>query len=64
MGATGGTRIEAIDRMDAALADTRIAGVNTTIGMCRTIMQNDRFREGGVSIDFLPSLVSGAAARA
>jgi acetyl-CoA carboxylase biotin carboxylase subunit len=60
----GSTRLEAIDRMVAALDDTRISGVNTTIGICRTIMKDERFREGGVSIEFLPALVSGAAARA
>jgi acetyl-CoA carboxylase biotin carboxylase subunit len=62
--AHGATRIEAIDRMSAALADTRVSGVNTTIGICATIMKDERFREGGVSIDYLPALVSGAAARA
>jgi acetyl-CoA carboxylase biotin carboxylase subunit len=58
------TRTEALDRMSAALSDTRIAGVHTTIDICATIMKNERFREGGVSIDFLPGLVSNAAARA
>jgi acetyl-CoA carboxylase, biotin carboxylase subunit len=62
--AHGATRLEAIDRMSAALADTRIAGVNTTLGICSKIMKDERFREGGVAIDYLPGLVSVAAARA
>ena len=62
--AHGPTRLEAIDRMIAALSDTRISGVNTTIGICSTIMKDERFREGGVTIDYLPGLVSGTAARA
>ncbi len=57
----GASRIEAIDRMDAALGDTWIAGVNTTVGICRTIMRDDAFRHGGVGIDFLPSLMTAAA---
>ena len=56
----GASRIEAIDRMDAALGDTWIAGVNTTVGICRTIMRDDAFRHGGVGIDFLPSLMTAA----
>jgi acetyl-CoA carboxylase biotin carboxylase subunit len=54
--AHGATRDEAIDRMDAALGDTHIAGVNTTVDICRTIMRDETFRRGGFGIDFLPSL--------
>jgi acetyl-CoA carboxylase biotin carboxylase subunit len=54
--AHGATRDEAIDRMDAALGDTHIAGVNTTVDVCRTIMRDATFRRGGFGIDFLPSL--------
>jgi len=60
--AHGATRTEALDRMSAALADTYIGGVNTTIGICATIVEDPRFREGGVGIDYLPGLVAGAAA--
>ena len=58
------TRIEAIDRMSAALSDTRMAGVKTTIGICADILRDERFREGGVSIDFLPAFINPAAANA
>jgi acetyl-CoA carboxylase, biotin carboxylase subunit len=56
-----GTRAGAIARMDTALAETKIGGINTTVEMCRRIMSDDRFREGGVAIDFLPSLLAAAA---
>jgi acetyl/propionyl-CoA carboxylase alpha subunit len=58
----GDTRDEAIHRMSAALGDTRIAGVNTTIDICGAIMRDETFRAGGFGIDFLPSLVAAAAA--
>ncbi len=57
----GTTRLEAIDRMSAALRDTRIAGINTTIDICRAIMRDGRFREGGVAIDYLPNFNAAAA---
>jgi acetyl-CoA carboxylase biotin carboxylase subunit len=59
--AHGATREEAIDRMSAALRDTRIAGVNTTIGVCRRIMADPAFRAGGFGIDFLPAFASANA---
>jgi acetyl-CoA carboxylase biotin carboxylase subunit len=58
----GATRLEAIDRMAAALGDTTISGVNTTVGICRAVMRDERFREGGVAIDFLPTFNAAAAA--
>ncbi|GAC1306187.1 MAG: acetyl-CoA carboxylase biotin carboxylase subunit [Vulcanimicrobiaceae bacterium] len=57
----GATRIEAIDRMAAALADTRISGVNTTIDICGRIMRDERFRSGGVSIEYLPTFNAAVA---
>jgi acetyl-CoA carboxylase biotin carboxylase subunit len=59
----GDSRLEAIDRMAAALGDTRIGGVNTTIDVCRRIMRDPVFREGGVSIDYLPNFSAAAANR-
>ncbi|MBD5632975.1 MAG: acetyl-CoA carboxylase biotin carboxylase subunit [Candidatus Eremiobacteraeota bacterium] len=56
--AHGASRDEAIDRMYAALGDTRISGVHTTIDICRSILQDPTFRAGGFGIDFLPALVS------
>ncbi len=60
----GTTRSEAIERMIAALRDTRIAGVKTTVDICLAIMRDARYREGGVSIDYLPAFVPPAAALA
>ncbi len=58
--AHGATRDEALNRMDAALRETRIAGVKTTVDICRAILADERFRAGGVSVDFLsaPPLVA------
>jgi len=61
--AHGDTRESALTRMEAALRETSIAGVNTTAGICARVMRDERFRAGGVSIDYLPSLAAlGAAA--
>jgi acetyl-CoA carboxylase biotin carboxylase subunit len=60
--AHGKTRDEAIARMDAALGDTLMTGVNTTIDICRRIMRDPAFRAGGVGIDFLPSLAAAHTA--
>jgi acetyl-CoA carboxylase biotin carboxylase subunit len=57
----GATRGEAIARMSAALRDTRIEGVNTTVATCRRVMADERFAAGGVGIDFLPALAAAAA---
>jgi acetyl-CoA carboxylase biotin carboxylase subunit len=53
--AVGRTRASAISRMERALAETRIEGVKTTTELCRRILHNERFIEGGVPIDFLES---------
>ena len=58
--AHGTTREETIARMASALAETRIEGVNTTLDICRSIMRDERFVAGGVSIDFLPNLAAPA----
>jgi acetyl-CoA carboxylase biotin carboxylase subunit len=57
----GATRDEAIDRMIAALRDTRISGVNTTIDICASVMHDPTFRAGGFGIDFLPAFASASA---
>jgi biotin carboxylase len=56
------TREGALARIDAALRETRISGVKTTVDICRRIVQDERFRAGGVSIEFLPSLLAEPAA--
>ncbi len=59
----GRDRAEAIRRMERALRETRVGGVKTTVDACLRILADDRFRAGGVPIDFLvapgaPVLVS------
>jgi len=54
--AVGRTRASALSRMERALAETRIEGVKTTVGVCREILQDERFVAGGVGVDFLPAI--------
>ena len=49
----GRTRPEAIQRMDRALAEYDIAGVQTTIPFCRFVMQHEAFRTGRFSTRFV-----------
>jgi propionyl-CoA carboxylase alpha chain len=49
----GRTRIEAIDRMDRALAEYDVAGVETTIPFCRFVMQHEAFRSGHFDTGFV-----------
>ena len=49
----GRTRPEAIQRMDRALAEYDIAGVQTTIPFCRFVMQHEAFRTGQFSTRFV-----------
>jgi acetyl-CoA carboxylase biotin carboxylase subunit len=60
----GASRGEAIDRMLAALGDTRIAGINTTIAMCTSILRDETFRAGGAGIDYLPTFMAAMKAAA
>jgi acetyl-CoA carboxylase biotin carboxylase subunit len=55
--AVGETRDAAIARMERALRETVIEGVNTTIQQCLEILATEQFRSGRYSIDFLPSLM-------
>jgi acetyl-CoA carboxylase biotin carboxylase subunit len=55
--AWGETREAAIARMERALRETVVDGVNTTIGQCLEILATPQFRSGRYSIDFLPSLM-------
>jgi acetyl-CoA carboxylase biotin carboxylase subunit len=54
----GASRDEAIARMECALRETRIVGINTTIDVCLAVMRDPIFREGGFGIDFLPAFVT------
>ena len=47
------TRIEAIDRLSAALARTQIAGVPTNVPLARAILAEDAFRSGATTTAFL-----------
>lgn len=47
------TREEAIARMERALAETRIEGIPTTRDFHRRVLQNEYFRRGELSTDFL-----------
>ena len=60
--AIGETREAAIARMERALRETVIDGVNTTIEQCLEILATQPFRSGRYSIDFLPSLLQAASA--
>jgi acetyl-CoA carboxylase biotin carboxylase subunit len=60
--AVGETREAAIARMERALRETAIEGVNTTIDQCLEILATEAFRTGHYSIDFLPTLMQTAAA--
>ncbi len=55
--ASGATRDAAIARMERALRETVIEGVNTTIQQCLEILATEQFRSGHYTIDFLPSLM-------
>ena len=47
------TRAEAISRMDRALAEYDIAGVQTTIPFCRFVMQSEAFQNGDFDTGFV-----------
>jgi len=49
----GKDRAESIGRMHRALEEFRVAGVTTTIGFHRELMQNKRFNVGDISTKFL-----------
>ncbi len=51
--AWGRTRTEAINRLDRALAEYDVAGVETTIPFCRFVMQHPAFRSGEFDTGFV-----------
>ena len=59
--AWGESRDAAIARMERALAETVIEGVNTTIQQCLEILGTEQFRSGKYAIDFLPNLMQTAS---
>ena len=61
--AIGESREAAIARMERALHETVIEGVNTTIEQCLEILSSEPFVRGRYTIDFLPQLMAAAADR-
>ncbi|MCB0771394.1 MAG: acetyl-CoA carboxylase biotin carboxylase subunit [Flavobacteriales bacterium] len=49
----GGTREEAINRMERAIDDYAISGVETTLGFCRYVMGHRTFRSGKYDTHFV-----------
>jgi acetyl-CoA carboxylase, biotin carboxylase subunit len=59
----GSDRPAAIQRMERALAELRVVGVDTCAGFHRRVMAEDDFRAGNVTIRYLdehPELLNGA----
>ncbi|MDE2482627.1 MAG: acetyl-CoA carboxylase biotin carboxylase subunit, partial [bacterium] len=61
--AFGASREAAIARMERALRETVVDGVNTTIQQCLEILATPQFREGRYDIGFLPQLLTQMAER-
>ncbi len=54
----GDTRAQAIARMEIALSEMVVEGINTNIPLHRELMQDARFVEGGTSIHYLEQKLS------
>ncbi|HZU64308.1 MAG TPA: biotin carboxylase N-terminal domain-containing protein [Novosphingobium sp.] len=54
---SGATRAEAIDRLEAALADFAVAGVPTTIGLHRRIIAHPDFRANAIHTRWLEQVL-------
>ena len=57
----GRTRAEAIRRMERALAEYDVAGMQTTIPFCHFVMTHEAFRSGHFSTHFVPHHFDPAA---
>jgi acetyl-CoA/propionyl-CoA carboxylase biotin carboxyl carrier protein len=51
--AHGATREEALDRLDAALSETAVLGVETNVAFLRALLAEPAFRAGDLRTDFL-----------
>jgi acetyl-CoA carboxylase biotin carboxylase subunit len=60
--AYGDTREVAIARMERALRETTIDGVQTTIELCLEILAAPAFRDGHYDVEFLPNLLTAGHA--
>ncbi|HEV3091403.1 MAG TPA: acetyl-CoA carboxylase biotin carboxylase subunit [Candidatus Cybelea sp.] len=56
--AYGDTREIAIARMERALRETMVEGVQTTIDLCLEILATKQFRQGRYDVEFLPQLLA------
>jgi urea carboxylase len=54
--ATGSTRAEALDVLAGALAQTRVDGIETNLGLLRAALADPRFRAAGHSSATLPTI--------
>ncbi|GAA1056498.1 acetyl/propionyl-CoA carboxylase subunit alpha [Agromyces luteolus] len=62
--AHGADRAEALDRLDAALADTLLLGVDTNIAFLRTLLAHPDVRAGHLDTGLIDRLPEGGAAGA
>ncbi len=53
----GSTRAEAIERLQRALAATRVEGVKTTLGFHETVLANDVFKSGTYDTGFIANVL-------
>jgi acetyl-CoA carboxylase biotin carboxylase subunit len=58
--AFGDTREAAIARMERALRETVVEGVQTTVGICLELLASREFRAGKYDIGFLPAMLRTA----
>jgi acetyl-CoA carboxylase biotin carboxylase subunit len=56
--AYGNTREQAIARMSTALAETVIEGISSNIPLHRELLIDEKFLQGGTSINYLESKLS------
>jgi acetyl-CoA carboxylase biotin carboxylase subunit len=55
--AFGDTRDVAIARMERALRETLVEGVNTTIPICLEILASSPFRSGRYDVELIPARI-------
>lgn len=55
---TADTRQDAIQRMHRALNEYIIRGVKTTIPVCKKIMLDPSFREGGITTKYMDTFLN------
>ncbi len=53
----GATRSEALNKMNRALEEYIIMGINTNIQLHQKIIQTDEFKRGSYNINFMSNLI-------